>query len=403
MNLGLVILFVGQYRKMREKCLKTVAIYLSSEPHQGGEHQYLMLLAESLMKCDGKHFKVIAICCNRFWKQWCIEQNIQYFLIKKFTYTETEMELHTKYPYLFLYSNMKNDAIGKIIYQNKVSLLICGQQGIFLPKYLCRVIRPVHDLMHRYEPRFKEISSSYATRENVFKGAVRISDIVLVDSQLGKEQLKECYYNKKHFPKIEILPFVAPRHINKEMEEYIETPEKYIFYPAQFWEHKNHVNLIKALMYAKRKENKICLVLVGAEKNALKRIREMIQENDLQENVFILGFVSNEQITYLYKHAVALVMPSYFGPTNIPPLEAMTLGCPAIVSNKYAMGEQVGDAGLLFNPDSPEEIAECILKVWNNLELRRELINRGYQRISKWTEEDFKRRFLQIVFNNLKW
>lgn len=382
--------------------MKTIAIFLSSDPHQGGEHQYLMLLAESLKECDGKYFKVIAICCNRFWKEWCKEQKLQYFLVRKMFYTEREMEQHTRYPYLFLYSNMTTDAIGKIIYQNKVSLLICGQQGIFLPKYLCKVIRPIHDLMHRYEPQFKEISSTYSSRETVFKGAVRISDTVLVDSELGKLQLKECYYNKKHFPNVEVLPFVAPRHINEKMEEYIETPPKYVFYPAQFWEHKNHVNLIKALIRVKEKHKDINLVLVGSEKNALKRIKEMIQENDLQKNVYILGFVSNEQITYLYKHAVALVMPSYFGPTNIPPLEAMALGCPVIVSNKYAMGEQVGNAGLLFDPDSPDEIAECILRIWDDSDLRQKLIRRGYQRIEKWTERDFKNTFVQIVRNSLK-
>ena len=86
------------------------------------------------------------------------------------------------------------------------------------------------------------------------------------------------------------------------------------------------------------------MVLVGSEKNSLRRIKKEIAKNDLQNNVEILGFVSDKQITYLYKHAVALVMPSYFGPTNIPPLEAMALGCPTIVSDRYAMGEQVGDA-----------------------------------------------------------
>lgn len=382
--------------------MKNVAILLTSEPQNGGEHQYLMLLAESLKKCNGKYFNLIAISCNRFWNNWCKEQNVHYIQVKIVPYTEKEMEIQTKHPFLFLYNNMTIDAIGKIIRQNRVSLLICGQQGTFLPKYSCKVIRPVHDLMHRYEPGFREIRSSYEAREILFKGVARLSDTVLVDSELGKKQFIESYYNKLHFPKIEVLPFAAPRHINKRNEEYINTPKKYVFYPAQFWEHKNHINLIKAIKIVKEKEKDICLVLVGSEKNALRKIKKVIQENDLQENVFILGFVSNGQITYLYRHAIALVMPSYFGPTNIPPLEAMALGCPTIVSNKYAMGEQVGNAGLLFNPDSPQEIAECILKVWNNEALRKQMIANGYQRSKSWSEMDFKKRFIRIILKNLK-
>lgn len=381
--------------------MKNVAIMLTSEPQHGGEHQYLMLLFDSIKFCDGKYFNVLAICYNKYWKDVCKKYGISYIQMRGTSYTQKEMELQIKYPYLNLYSNMRNDLLGKVIREKKISLLICGQQGIFLPKYRCKTIHPVHDLMHRYEPSFKEISSTYKSRDTVFRGVARLSDVVLVDSKLGKKQFIESYYNGRHFPKIEILPFVAPQYVNKNKEEYINTPAKYIFYPAQFWEHKNHLNLIKAVKIVKKVESDIQLVLVGSEKNSLKRIKELIKEEKLEKNVSILGYVSNEQIVYLYKHAVALVMPTYFGPTNIPPLEAMVLGCPVIVSDKYAMGEQVGDAGLLFDPDSPEEMAECIIKVWNNDDLRQKMIMRGYKRVKKWTERDFKRKFIKIVLSNL--
>ena len=296
---------------------------------------------------------------------------------------------------------MRNDPIGKIVWKYRISLLICGQQGTFLPRYLCKLIRPVHDLMHRYEPNFQELKSTYESREILFKSVARLSDVVLVDSKLGKKQFIESYHTKRHFPEVKVLPFVVPGHIQKDEEEYIETPLKYVFYPAQFWEHKNHLNLIKALKILIDNGQDIHLVLVGSEKNSLRRIKKEIAKNDLQNNVEILGFVSDKQITYLYKHAVALVMPSYFGPTNIPPLEAMALGCPTIVSDRYAMGEQVGDAGLLFDPDSPQEIANCILKVCDDKELRNQMIKKGYEQVSKWTEKDFKKRFMQIVLDKL--
>ena len=110
-----------------------------------------------------------------------------------------------------------------------------------------------------------------------------------------------------------------------------------------------------------------------------------------------MGFVSDENITYLYRHAVGLIMPSYFGPTNIPPLEAMALGCPVAVSNKYAMPEQVGRAGLLFHPDSPEEMADCIKRLWTDDKLRERMRKDGYQRSKMWTKEKFEKKLYKII------
>ena len=159
---------------------------------------------------------------------------------------------------------------------------------------------------------------------------------------------------------------------------------------------------MKAIALVKTEIPDICLVLVGSEKNAKQEIVEYIQSQGLDDNVIIKGFVSDAQITYLYRHAIGMVMPSYFGPTNIPPLEAMALGCPVAVSSKYAMPEQVGNAGLLFNPDSPLEISECIYKIWKDVNLREQMIKLGFEQIRKWTSDDFKNKILDIVNNNME-
>ena len=119
-------------------------------------------------------------------------------------------------------------------------------------------------------------------------------------------------------------------------------PPKYIFYPAQFWKHKNHINLIKAIRILQTELEDIQLVLVGSEKNNYQEVKRVIRDNGLERYVTTLGFVSDGKMVYLYKHAVGMVMPTYFGPTNLPPLEAMALGCPVAVSNNYAMPEQIG-------------------------------------------------------------
>ncbi len=381
--------------------MKKVAILLTSIPQSGGEHQYLLLLMECLAKCDKKYFNVLAVCYNRFWLMWCRRHNVNYVRCEQRSYTCQFMIRNARFPLFYKLRNTFCETLGKVLSDNKVDLLISGQQSIFVPQFFCKIIQPVHDLMHRYEPDFPEIQDSYEIRETIFSSCARIADVVLVDSELGKQQFLECYYNKRKCnPRVAVLPFVSA--VSGKKEEYIETPSKYIFYPAQFWQHKNHANLLLAVSLLKNKMSDIHLVLVGSERNYLQCINELIQENSLEKNVSILGFVSDEQIIYLYRHAVAMVMPSYFGPTNIPPLEAMSLGCPVVVSDKYAMREQVGDAGLLCNPDSPEDIAECILQVWEDDELRQKMIERGYVQAKKWTRKDFKKRFARIVLRELE-
>jgi glycosyltransferase involved in cell wall biosynthesis len=381
-----------------ENGMKKIALLLTSEPQCGGEHQYAMQIAECLRGNIDEKYELVAICTNRFWKKWCKENKVRFDSVELPMLSNRNMEFCVKHPIISKLIVSVFTPLGKWIIQNKIDILFCTQQGICLPNLPVKVVRPVHDLMHRYEVRFDEIKSTYNSRETLFRCVAKFSSIILVDSKLGRKQFHDCYGKIENRQlKVEVLPFIVPQHVLNDEEEYIETPSKYIFYPAQFWQHKNHINLLKAINLLKNTIPDIHVVLCGSEKNCLRCIKRYISESELEKNVTILGFVSDKKIAYLYRHATALVMPTYFGPTNIPPLEAMTLGCPVAVSNKYAMPEQVGNAGLTFNPDSPEEIADCILKLWTDERLRQILIERGYKRVKKWGKNEFDQRILKIL------
>jgi len=90
-------------------------------------------------------------------------------------------------------------------------------------------------------------------------------------------------------------------------------------------------------------------------------------------------------------------MPTFYGPTNIPPLEAFAVGCPVATSGIYGMPEQVGDAALLFNPESVGEIADCIRKLWQDDRLCADLVERGKGRVARWGQPQFNGRLREIV------
>lgn len=376
---------------------KKIAMLLDSEPEWGGQHQYACTLVSCML---GLHdVELVGICSNQYWRSWCRKNNVKTLSVRWPVFTERGEKYHLKWSVFSRIYSMYMTELGKKLREEKIQVVLSTTQGAFIPNFDVKMITPVHDLMHRYEGRFPEVREHYWGREVLFSSVAKYAWCILTDSKIGKEQFQESYskYISKGHTHIVSLPFVVSEHITKRQEEFIDVPEKYIFYPAQFWKHKNHINLIKAVKLLVTDIPEIHLVLVGSEKNCRKGIERYISEQKLSDNITIKGFVSDGNITYLYKHAVGMVMPSYFGPTNIPPLEAMALGCPVAVSNKYAMPEQVGNAGLLFNPDSPEEIAACIKIMWLNESKRQDMIRKGRQIISKWNIESFTERLQKII------
>ena len=90
-------------------------------------------------------------------------------------------------------------------------------------------------------------------------------------------------------------------------------------------------------------------------------------------------------------------MPTYFGPTNIPPLEANQYGCPVAVSNIYAMPEQLGKGAIYFDQKSDESIAYAIKKLWTDDALCAQLVHSGYKNSELRNSEQFRDNLEEII------
>src|SRR5581483_5612799 len=133
-------------------------------------------------------------------------------------------------------------------------------------------------------------------------------------------------------------------------------PKRYFFYPAQFWRHKNHALTLRAMkLIADQTGEKIPIVFCGAYSDYARalnflELRALAAQLGLSSEVHYIGPVPDEDIGALYTLSAGLVMPTFFGPTNIPPMEAWHFGRPVITSDIPGMREQIGDAGLLVDP-----------------------------------------------------
>lgn len=268
----------------------------------------------------------------------------------------------------------------------------------------------VHDLQHRLQPEFPEVSymeNEWARREGFFSTAIQKASIVLVDSDEGKKNVLQFYHCDSK--KVKVISRTVPSgsKINlseektKRIVKKLNLPTKFFFYPAQFWPHKNHYRIIEAIGMLKKKYSaKIPIVLNGVtfpEWDVLSACQALAERYGIEDQVFYLGYISDEELIALYKNAVALVMPTYFGPTNIPYLEAFYHSCPVIASDLPGVREQVGNAALLVNPKDTEIISQAIYNLWTDQALREDLIKKGKEQLKNFSPKIFENNLDTIL------
>lgn len=369
--------------------MKKIGLYLSVLPHSGGSFQYCLTLIKNMKKLDKKKYKIQLFINSKIWKKY-LPTNFSVIELKKNSIFDNYLN------YLSLlffskksYKNVCNFLSPKInqINKAKCDLMIFPSQEEMASKVFAKSITTIHDLMHKYEKNFKEYSFIEKLRRDFYYSKIcENSMAVIVDSSIGMKHVIDCYGLSKK--KIFICKFEVPEYIKSSKivdiyKKYKLPRKEFIFYPAQFWEHKNHLNLIKAFNLINKYSKKIDLILVGVNKNSLFKIKNEISNLKLNKFIHVLGYIKNEDIPSFYKKASLLSYVSFCGPTNIPPIEAMYCGCPVVCSNVYGMKQQVGNAALMINPKSYKDIYKKIKTVLNNKNIKKKLINEGYVNLRK--------------------
>ena len=288
-----------------------------------------------------------------------------------------------------------------LLHQWGPHLVFCPQMGgqYYVPG--ARQVGVIHDLMHRYEPRFPEVGTpqEQSEREKLFCTMIEKCDAILVDSKVGMQQVLESY-RRARAEQLRVVPFAAFGeliHCEPKQPDF-SVPEKYLFYPAQFWLHKNHVGLALAVADAIESQPDLRIVVAGnLDQNGYADFAHIVREKKLEHAFLTPGYVSVEELSWFYTHARACIMPTFFGPTNIPPLEAMALNCPVAVSDIYGMREQCGEAALYFNPASSKSLSQAIRQLWTDDALCAELVRKGQDRSHIRSEHAFSKNIIRLV------
>ena len=278
-------------------------------------------------------------------------------------------------------------------------------------------ITTLWDLCHRDDPEFPEVrqNKEFERRDDNYKKILPKATAILVDSDLSKQNVLNRY--GIDFERVHIIPFQPSRIIlekkklNNNQKINIHKKfnvESYIFYPAQFWPHKNHIYLLNGLhLLDKNYGIKVAAIFSGNDMGNKKYVENFAFKLNLQNRIRFIGYVSDEEMLELYQQSIALVMPSYFGPTNLPPLEAFKLGVPVLYPNKKGLRDQVGDAALLMDLNDPFTMTEHLKNIIEKRELREKLINRGYERLRYFDNYDrigiLKNIIQNFSFKRITW
>ena len=384
---------------------KKIGLFLDYNPGDGGTFQYNQTMIDAVAALPTDRFAVVFGYTSDVWLKYLDAYNLKKVFVPSgfwgrvlsLVWTRLRLPMSTLRVISPFFHPM-----AKTLLREKSDLWIFPSPTAKSFQFPVPALVTIHDLMHRYERRFPESASGweYFCRERNLAGICRWARGLLVDSECGRQHVNDSY----HMPpeRIHILPYIIPSYIltaktPPDFSHRYNLPEKFLFYPAQFWEHKNHKGLVEAVSFLKNSIPDLKLVLAGSPKNAYDSVVKLVQRHNLVDDVIFLGYVPDEDMPELYRRARALVMPTFYGPTNIPPLEAFALGCPVAVSGIYAMPDQVGDAVLLFNPESIEEITESIRRLWTDDTLCAELIERGKRQAEVWGQHEFNERLCAII------
>jgi len=299
-------------------------------------------------------------------------------------------------PFLLRYFRLfaKHSPFEKFLIQKKIDLVyFLSPSELAFDLDEINFFITVWDLCHRDEVEFPEIRANkeFELREIKYKTLLPKATATIVDSDLGKVNVHKRY--QVDLDRIYILPF-KPSNMIQGCNDSISKKSDfncinkydikfpYIYYPAQLWPHKNHKYILKGLDILIRKYKIKCgAIFSGKDKGNLVYLKNLTHELDLDQYTRFIDFVPDREVVDLYSNAFALVMPSYFGPTNIPPLEAFHMGLPVIYSDRKDFRDHIGDAAIYVDLNNPESLALSIKTLFDDNKFRLSLIKKGYEKL----------------------
>ena len=242
------------------------------------------------------------------------------------------------------------------------------------PIAISNKIITIHDLAFLENPSW--YSKSYVILYKFLTPlSAKTSKRILTVSEFSKKEIiNKLGINSE---KIEVIYNAATKCESENKSILSNVPERFLLAVSSIDPRKNFERLVRVFSH-------LCdynLVVVGSGYRSFSGVNIKTDS----KNIYFLGRVSDAELTSLYKKAMAFIYPSLYEGFGIPPIEAMSYGCPVIVSDIDVLHEVCGDAALYINQYDEIDIKNKIKEICFNPSLREELREKGYKNISRFS------------------
>lgn len=254
-------------------------------------------------------------------------------------------------------------------YLEKKNIAALSHSPALLPSRLLPSMGIIYDFQHMRLPHLFS-AAERSLRDRTFRDFCRNSSIVLVSSECALSDFKQFF--PRYANKGRVLRFVAnldgtaPTSSDALSSKY-RLPVPYIYLPNQFWKHKNHVVVVRALALLKQRRVPITVIASGAEADYrhpehFRELMDMAHESRLEDSFRSLGVIPYADLLGLMRDSIAVLNPSLFEGWSTTVEEAKSMGKRVILSNIPVHVEQSPDRGLFFDPNCPEELADRMIE-----------------------------------------
>ena len=266
----------------------------------------------------------------------------------------------------------------------------------------CPTVVNIYDLNWYYHPEDFNLIRRIGWKLFIKSSAIFSSKIITSSYSSKKHILKILHVPGK---KVEVVyggvPTMRKPKLKTSLYKY-GIKGNYMFTLTADVPHKNIIGLLRAYKLLLDSGVKYTLVIGGLKGNMKIKALTFIKEEGIGENIITLGWLTDEDLATLYKYATIFIIPSLHEGFGFPVLEAFYSGTPLVSSSAFSLGEIVGDAGLLFDPRKPIEIAERIKTAMKNPKLLKKLIAAESIRVKEFDWHISANKTLQIYNSILK-
>jgi glycosyltransferase involved in cell wall biosynthesis len=260
------------------------------------------------------------------------------------------------------------------------------------------VLVGIHDTIADRNPRF---AFSSKKQEWLWRLKVRLAlaqaDTIVTVSEYSRRSIVEWF----QVPASRIAVIQEAASSVFRPGSYPPPHRPFALYAGGISPNKNLPSLIRSFSRTGARLRGAQLILAGDyESDQFKgnyaEVRSLIAELDLENDVILTGFVSDSELCRLYNTCTVFVMPSLDEGFGLPAVEAMSCGRAVIVSRGTSLEEVTADAGILVDPQSIEQIADAIDRVFSDDELRCSLGERALRRANEFSWDRSARQLLRV-------